>query len=72
MTNVNTDDRAYNKTWWLLDFEVRQQGAIGEFTWVTREVRADTQEIAVKWALDDIHMDGLESRGVRNIRQGRL
>lgn len=47
----------------LIQYEVRPAGAIGEFTPKWFYVRADGLARALSWVLDDIHVNGYESRG---------
>lgn len=51
-------------SWWRVQLEVRKPGAMGEFQRMNFPVRADIQETAVKWAMDDAHAEGWETRGV--------
>lgn len=50
------------KSWWDVDVECRQAGALGIFTWVIFRVRAERDD-AIRYALEDAHLDGMETRG---------
>ena len=48
--------------YWV-EYEVREQGAIGAFEWKTKEVRAANSTDAKKQAFDQFHAEGYETRG---------
>ena len=57
-----------SRTWWRVTFETRLISAIGKFEPRTAIVRADTYEKAVKWAIDDLSMEGYETRNPISIK----
>ena len=53
---------------WKCQLEVRPFGAIGSFSWLTFQVRAEADKV-VEWAVEDAHMLELETRGVRQVKR---
>lgn len=49
--------------WWSVQVETRLLGALGVFKWRTYTVKAEPHDIA-RFALEDAHLDGYETRGV--------
>ena len=57
------------KSFWEVEYEVRERGAIGNFTWMGIRVIAETEEEAGREALKTIHRDypNLEPRAPKEI-----